>query len=132
MERAAHDQRLDGRSRAEQGREDLASLVEPKKFGSDGPEAIERHEEIAELRRQREQLPAWHLDQVATVEQIEREAEKAIAEVESKNRKENLYRSGHRVQGAKAGSRRFPVRAIRVFPLTNSSRYAVLTGASQR
>jgi hypothetical protein len=82
---AGHEQRFDARSWAEQASEDLAALVVPKTLGSDGPEAIERHEDIAELRWQREQLPALHLNQVAIVEQIEREAEKAIAEVESRN-----------------------------------------------
>jgi hypothetical protein len=84
MERAGQEQRLDARSWAEQGREDLAALREPKTLGGDGPEAIERHEEIAELRRQREELPAPHLDQAAAVEQIEREGAKAVAEVEQR------------------------------------------------
>lgn len=82
MERAGHERRLDARSWAEQGREDLAALVEPKMLGGDGPAAIERHEEIVELRRQREELPAPHLDQAAAVRQIEREGAKAVAEVE--------------------------------------------------
>jgi hypothetical protein len=84
MERAGQEQRLDARSWAEQGREDLAALREPKTLGGDGPEAIERHEEIAELRRQRGELPAPHLDQAAAVQQIEREGAKAIAAVEQR------------------------------------------------
>lgn len=45
-------------------------------------------EEVDGLRRQREALPAPHLDQVASVQQIEREAEKAVAEVEQRRDRE--------------------------------------------
>jgi hypothetical protein len=89
MERAGQEQRLDARSWAEQGREDLAALREPKTLGGDGPDAIERREEIAELRRRREELPAPQLDQAAAVEQIEREAERTVRAIE-KRRDEEL------------------------------------------
>ena len=62
MERHGHEQRLDARSWAEQGREDLAELRELKTLQGDGPEAVARHQEIDEQRRQRAELPAPHLD----------------------------------------------------------------------
>jgi hypothetical protein len=82
MERAGQEQRLDPRSWADQGREDLAALREEKTLRGNGPEAIERHEKIAEQRQQRAELPAPHLDQAAAAAQIEREAEKAISKIE--------------------------------------------------
>jgi len=65
MQRAGHEQRLDARSWAEQGREDLAALVEPKLLGGEDPEAQERRERVEQLRRQRQELPAPHLDQAS-------------------------------------------------------------------
>ena len=88
MERHGHEQRLDARSWAGQGREDLASLREEKTLRGDGPEAMARHEKIAEQRQQRAELPTLHLDQAAAAEQIEREAQKAIAEVERRRDQE--------------------------------------------
>jgi hypothetical protein len=88
MQKAGIEQRLDSRSWAEQGREDLAALRELKTLQGNGPEAIERHEQIAEQRRQREELPAPHLDQSAAAEQIERESQKAVAEVEKRRDQE--------------------------------------------
>lgn len=88
MERAGQEQRLDARSWAEQGREDLASLREEKTLRGDGPDAMARHEKIAEQRQQRAELPASHLDQAAASEQIEREAQKAIAEIEKRRDQE--------------------------------------------
>ena len=91
MERAGQEQRLDPRSWAEQGREDLAALREEKTLRGNGPEAMERHEKIAAQRQQRAELPASHLDQAAAAAQIEREAEKAISKLE-KWRDEQLAR----------------------------------------
>ena len=88
LERAGQEQRLDARSWAEQGREDLASLREEKTLRGDGPEAMARHEKIAEQRQQRAELPALHLDQAAAAEQIERETQKSIAEVEKRRDQE--------------------------------------------
>ena len=82
MQRAGHEQRLDGRSWAEQGREDLAALVEPKLLGGNGIEAAERREQVDELRRQREELPAPHLDQATAVQELEKRAEVEIARIE--------------------------------------------------
>jgi hypothetical protein len=84
MERAGHEQRLDSRSYEERGRSDLAELREPKMLGGEGREAQELREQVDQLRQQREGVPAPHLDQAAAVEQIERDAEKAVAEVEQR------------------------------------------------
>ena len=88
MERAGQEQRLNARSWAEQGREDLASLREEKTLRGDGPEALARHEKIAEQRQQRAELPTPYLDQAAAAEQIKRETQKAIAEVEKRRDQE--------------------------------------------
>ena len=88
MERAGIEQRVDARSWAKQGREDLAALREPKLLGGDEQEAIELREKVHDLRRQREELPAPHLDQVSAEEQIEREAQKAVAEIEKRRDQE--------------------------------------------
>jgi hypothetical protein len=72
---------VDPRSWADQGREDLAELREEKTLRGNGPEAMERHEKIAEQRQQRAELPAPHLGQAAAAAQIEREAEKAISKI---------------------------------------------------
>ena len=84
MERAGIEQRMDARSWAEQGREDLAALVEQKTLRGDGPEAMERHEKIAEQRRQREELAAPHLDQAAAVQELEKRAEAEVARIEQR------------------------------------------------
>jgi hypothetical protein len=89
LERAGIERRMDARSWADQGREDLAELREPKLLGGEGREAIELREQVAGLRQKRAELPAQHLDQAAAVEQVEREAQKAIAAVE-KRRDEEL------------------------------------------
>ena len=48
MERAGIEQHMDAWSGAEQGREDLAALVEPKLLGGDGREAVELQEIVEE------------------------------------------------------------------------------------
>ena len=89
MERNGLEQRLDARSWAEQGREDLAALVEPKLLGGEGREAVELREHVEELRRQREELPAPHLDQAAAVQELEKRAEAEVARIE-KQRDEQI------------------------------------------
>lgn len=84
MESEGIEVRVDPRSWAEQGREDLAALVEPKELGGHGAEAVERREEIARLREQRQELPAPHLGGVAVIEVLEQEAEAQLAEIERK------------------------------------------------
>ncbi len=84
MQRAGIEQRLDARSWADQGREDLAALREEKTLRGDGPEATERHEKIAEQRRQREELAAPHLDQAAAVRELEKRAEREVARIEQR------------------------------------------------
>jgi hypothetical protein len=84
MERAGIEQRVDARSWADQGREDLAALREEKTLRGDGPEAIERHEKIAEQRRQREELPAPHVDQAAAVREVEKRTEAEVARIEQR------------------------------------------------
>ncbi len=89
MERAGQEQRLDARSWAKQGREDLAALVEPKLLGGDGREAAELREEVDELRRKREELPPLHLSQESAAEKIEKRAVAEIVQIE-KERDEQL------------------------------------------
>jgi len=84
MERAGIEQRMDARSWAEQGREELHELREPKLLGGEGREASELQAQVDELRQKRVELPALHLDQAAAAAQIEREAQRAIAEVEKR------------------------------------------------
>ncbi len=88
MQRAGLDQRLDARSWAAQGREDLASLREEKTLQGDGPEALERHEKIAEQRRLREQLPAPHLDQATAIEKLEQQAQAEVVRIEQRRDRE--------------------------------------------
>jgi len=88
MERHGHiqdpAQRLDARSWADQGREDLAALRELKTLQGNGPEAIERHQMIDEQRRQRAELPAPHLDQAAAVQELEKRADAEVARIEQR------------------------------------------------
>ena len=84
MQKAGLELRVDARSWAEQGREDLAALVEEKTLRGDGPEAQERHEKIAEQRQMRAELPAPHLDQAAAVEELEKRAEQDVARIEQR------------------------------------------------
>ncbi len=83
MERAGIEQRVDARSWAEQGREDLAALVEPKLLGGEGREAVELREKVEELRQKREELPASHLSPEAAAEQIEQRTEREVARIET-------------------------------------------------
>jgi hypothetical protein len=75
MQKAGIEQHLDARSWMEQGRGDLASLREEKTLQGYGPEAMERHAEIDQLRRERAELPPPHLDRAAAIEHLERHAE---------------------------------------------------------
>ena len=82
MERAGEEQRLDARSWADQGREDLAALREPKLLGGNEKEARELHEHVQGLREKRAELPAPHLSQAAAVAEIERRAKMEIERIE--------------------------------------------------
>jgi hypothetical protein len=88
MERHGHihdpAQRLDARSWSNQGREDLASLREQKTLQGFGPEAMERHAEIDQLRQERAELPPPHLDRAAAIEHLEKHAEQQIAGVQQR------------------------------------------------
>jgi hypothetical protein len=84
MERAGQEQRLDARSWADQGREDLAALREPKLLGGEGREAVELRQHVEELRRQREELPAPHLDQTTAIQELEKGAEAEVARIEQR------------------------------------------------
>ncbi len=88
MHRAGHEQRLDARSWAEQGREDLAALVEPKLLGGEDREAQERRSQVEQLRRQREELPAPHLDQATAIQKLEQQAEAEVARIEQRRDRE--------------------------------------------
>jgi len=88
MERHGQEQRLDARSWVNQGRDDLASLREEKTLQGDGPEALERHREIDEQRRQRAELPAPYLSQDKVIEHWEQAADKQIAQVQAREAQE--------------------------------------------
>lgn len=82
--------RVDPRSWAEQGREDLAALVEPKISERKGSGKVERLEQIEQLRSQRLELPAPELtgedlalqEAEARIEAIEQEAQKELSLLE--------------------------------------------------
>jgi len=57
LEREGIEQRVDPRSWADQGREDLDALKEPKALGGTKEEALARWEQIEALREKRQQLP---------------------------------------------------------------------------
>jgi DNA repair exonuclease SbcCD ATPase subunit len=84
MEKEKIDVRVDPRSWAEQGREDLAALVEPKMLGGDGAEAVESRKQIEELRQQRQELPAMHLDGASALQRLQQEAAVQIAQIQSR------------------------------------------------
>jgi hypothetical protein len=84
MQRHGQEQRLDARSWANQGRDDLASLREEKTLRGDGPEALERHREIDQLRMERAELPPPHLGRAAAIEHLEQKAEQQIAQVQAR------------------------------------------------
>ena len=88
MHKAGIEQRLDARSWSEQGREDLAFLREEKTLQGNGLEARERHQEIDQLRRERAELPAPHLDYAAATQSLERQAEQQIAKVQEREAQE--------------------------------------------
>lgn len=59
-----------------------------KTLRGDGPEAMERHAEIDQLRRERAELPPPHLGREAAIEHLERQAEQKIAGVEERTNQE--------------------------------------------
>lgn len=88
MQKAGIEQRLDARSWIEQGRGDLASLREEKTLQGYGPEAMERHAEIDQLRQQRAELPPPHLDRAAAIQHLEKQAEQQIGKVQERETQE--------------------------------------------
>jgi hypothetical protein len=116
MAREGIDVTVDPRSWADQGREDLAELREPKELGGDKDDAKERRQEIAELRECRKELPAMSLDGAAALQQIEAEAAAQIVAIEMKleeelglidrliaKAKETIEKFSQRVQGVFGG-----------------------------
>ena len=67
MQKAGLDQRLDARSWAAQGREDLAALVEPKLLGGEDREAQERRSQSSSFGASGG-VAAPHLDQATAIE----------------------------------------------------------------
>jgi hypothetical protein len=88
MERHGQEQRLDARSWANQGRHDLADLVEPKLLAGNEIEARQLHTQVDALREQRAELPAPGLSQEAAAEQIQKVADRKIAEVQQREAQE--------------------------------------------
>jgi len=83
MEKENIDVRVDPRSWADQGREDLHALIEPKMLGGDGEEASALRKQIEDLRQQRQELPAMHLDDSAALQRLQQEEAVKIAEIQS-------------------------------------------------
>ncbi len=88
MERHGQEQRLDARSWVNQGREDLAELVEPKLLAGSEAEARQLHAHVDGLREQRAELPAPYLSQDKVIEHWEQAAEKQIAQVQEREAQE--------------------------------------------
>ncbi len=88
MERYGQEQRLDHRSWADQGRNDLAELVEPKLLAGSEAEARALHAHVDGLREQRAELPAPHLSHDKVVEHWEQGAERQIAQVREREAQE--------------------------------------------
>ena len=88
MKRHGHEQRLDPRSWADQGRHDLAELVEPKLLAGSEAEARALHAHVDGLREQRAELPAAHLSADKVIDGWEQQAERQIAEVREREEKE--------------------------------------------
>jgi len=100
MAAAEAGQQLDARSWADQGRDDLAALIEPKLLGGDGEDARKRQEEVAELRTRRQKLPAPFIehrdhprkplvDIEPIIEQLNKELEEEIARLEKECEEQN-------------------------------------------
>ena len=85
MEKEDIPVRVDPRSWAEQGREDLAALVEPKLSEITGPDKVDRLEQIGQLREQRQNLPSPKL---TGADLMQHEAEGKIAAIEQKAQEE--------------------------------------------
>jgi hypothetical protein len=92
MERHGHiqhpEQRLDARSWADQGRPDLAELVEPKLLGGNEAEARALHAKVDGLREQRAELPSPGLSPEKVIELWERGAERQVAQVREREAQE--------------------------------------------
>jgi hypothetical protein len=138
MEREGISERVDPRTWAAQGREDLAALREEKELHGDEPDAVERREEIARLRELRKELPAPGLAKLADIQQLEAEAAAQIVAIEMKlveelglidrlitKAKETMEKLSQRVQGVFGGGPA-PVfaRAARIAPPSREEREA--------
>ncbi len=88
MERHGQEQRLDARSWVNQGRPDLAELIEPKLLAGSEAEARALHAHVDGLREQRAELPAPYLSQDKVIEHWEQAAEKQIAQVQAREAQE--------------------------------------------
>jgi len=88
MERHGQEQRLDARSWVNQGRPDLAELVEPKLLAGSEAEARQLQAHVDGLREQRAELPPPYLSQDKVIEHWEQAAEKQIAQVEAREAQE--------------------------------------------
>ena len=88
MERHGHEQRLDARSWADQGRPDLAELIEPKLLAGSEAEARALHAQVDQLREQRAELPAAHLSADKVIDHWEQQAERQIAQVREREAQE--------------------------------------------
>ncbi len=88
MERHGHEQRLDHRSWADQGRHDLAELIEPKLLAGSEAEARALHAHVDGLREQRAELPTPGLSAAAAVQKLEQDADKQISQVQAREAQE--------------------------------------------
>ena len=88
MERNGQEQRLDHRSWADQGRPDLAELMEPKLLAGSEAEARALHAHVDGLREQRAELPAAHLSADKVIDHWEQQAQRQIAQVREREAQE--------------------------------------------
>lgn len=65
-------------------RDDLEELKEPKLLGGNDTEAAELRQQVDELRRQREALPAPQLDQAAAIQHLEKKRRAEVARIEQR------------------------------------------------
>ena len=100
LESADIKQQLDARSWADQGRPDLAALVEPKLLAGKGKDSSQRETEVEELRLKRRELPAPFVqhedhparplvDVEAIIAQREKQLEKEITRLEKECEEKN-------------------------------------------
>ena len=84
LESAGLDCRVDPRSWADRGREDLVALCEDKLARHFGTETLQKRARVRELRHQRGSLPSPELDGEAAIRQLQQNMNAEITRIEQK------------------------------------------------